>query len=134
MKTCSKCKQNKPFADFGKKQSNKDNYQYECKICRKHYRQSAKGKAAKKRYQQSEKGKNVYKRFDIRNPEYHKATHAVNNAIRDGKLPRPDTLFCHYCPKLAQQYHHWHGYEKEHQLDVVPACKKCHDIKHRKIA
>lgn len=35
MKTCSKCKQSKPFKEFNKHSSNKDGYQYQCKVCRK---------------------------------------------------------------------------------------------------
>lgn len=94
------------------------------------YNHSAKGKACRKRYEQSKKGKEnrirksvkYHKRF----PERMKAVWAVNNAITSGKLPRPDTLQCHYCPAQAKQYHHHKGYAKEHWLDVVPACIPCH--------
>ena len=104
----------------------------------KKYQKTEKGKARDKRYKQSEKGKatcqSALKRFYIRHPNEYKATGAVNNAIAAGKMPRPDTLFCHYCTKPAQQYHHWHGYEKEHWLDVVPVCIPCHVKCKRKIA
>ena len=155
-KRCSHCKQIKPISEFNKNHSQKDGYSHRCKIChhksckkydqgekgrttRKQYFQSDKGKAKLKRYWQSEKGKIVLQRYQQSkkgklNQKYYKAYHpervkavkAVNNAIRDGKLPQPDTLPCHYCPKLAQQYHHWHGYAPEHWLDVVPVCVKCH--------
>jgi 5-methylcytosine-specific restriction endonuclease McrA len=35
MKTCSCCKQSKPFAEFNKNKANKDGLQYQCKVCTK---------------------------------------------------------------------------------------------------
>lgn len=35
MKTCSCCKQSKPFAEFNKNRANKDGFQYQCNSCRK---------------------------------------------------------------------------------------------------
>ena len=117
------------------------------KAAKKRYQQSEKGKAAQRRHAQSEKGKAVRKkawlrysqtekgkktlrernkRFRIRHPEQAKAIRAVNDAIRTGKLPRPDILQCHFCPAQAEQYHHHKGYTQEHWLDVIPVCIKCH--------
>ena len=99
-------------------------------------RQTKKFKLSQKRYWQSEKGKATQraaqKRYFIRYPECYKARYATNNAITAGKLPRPDTLQCHYCPKPAKEYHHYLGYEAKHALDVVPACKTCHQKKSQK--
>jgi len=101
-----------------------------CKKAQRKYHKTAKGKNTQKRYEQTEKGKATrrlaIKRFVVRNPNYHKARHAVSNAIRDGKIPRPDTLHCYCCKEKAEQYHHWNGYEPEHWLDVWPVCIKCH--------
>lgn len=103
----------------------------------KRYRQSENGDSMRKKYAQSERGKTVQKRgdkhFNICHPNHRKAKNAVNHAVKAGRLPRPDTLICHYCPKPAQQYHHWHGYEKEHWLDVVPVCIQCHNNCERRI-
>ena len=152
-KRCSKCKKFKPLAEFHKNRTTKDGYQSECKICvlkrskeyyqteqgkrnRKQNRQSKKGKVAHKRYRQSEVGKAIQsaaqKRFYIQHPKQCKAVSAVQHAIKIGKLPRPNTLQCHYGPVQANQYHHWHSYEPEHYLDVVPVCIKCHRKIHRK--
>lgn len=100
------------------------------------YSRTTKGKVTAKRYQQSEKGKIVFRKgithYQIKHPEQRKARNAIRSAIRAGKMPQPDTLQCHYylqnpdCEKQAKQYHHWHGYEPEHWLDVVPACITCH--------
>ena len=84
-------------------------------------------KSSEKRYRQSEKKKEALKRYCARHPERAKAVQAVNNAIRAGILPRPDSLECHDCPKKAKQYHHHKGYEPEFWLDVVPVCIKCHN-------
>lgn len=117
------------------------------KVTKKRYQQSEKGKAAhkrysqsekfkiqQKRYHQSEKGKAVIiqgvKRFRIRYPEKYKAEKAVNNAIAVGKLPKANTLQCHYCPAQAEQYHHHKGYAQEYWLDVIAVCVKCHSKLH----
>ena len=150
-KRCCSCKQTKPISEFHKNRSKKDGFATGCKSCRiieitkyrktekgkathrkesKKYKKTLKGKAIRKRYQQGEKGKASRKRFVDRHPNQLKAKNAVNNAITAGKLPRPDSLLCHYCSilhrKPAQQYHHWKGYEPEHWLDVVPVCLDCH--------
>lgn len=110
---------------------------------KKRYRQTEKGKATEKRYQQteeyidyrkrynqSEQGRAVQivgqRRFQARHPEQCKAIQVVRDAIRIGKLPRPDTLQCHYCPAQAEQYHHHKGYAPEHRLNVIPVCILCH--------
>lgn len=149
-KDCYKCKQIKPISEFHKHK--RKGFQHYCKPCQKKYNQGERNKAFQKRYRQSKEGKaanlkafkkyqktqkykvatrNRSKRYKIIHPELIKANKAVSNAIRDGKLPRPDTLQCNYCPKQAEQYHHWKGYAKEHWLDVVPACRKCHRKIHR---
>jgi len=137
-KCCTKCKKKKPVFEFHKDRSTKDGLLRWCKSCQKAYCQTDKGKAvnhkATAKYLKTPKGKATMKRFYTRNPNYAKATNAVNHAIRDGKLPRPDSLLCHYCPKPAKQYHHWKGYEPEHWLDVLPVCRDCHKELHKKIA
>ena len=106
-KTCSKCKQTGPLSEYYKGQ-------YQCKTCcNKH----------QKKYRRTEQGKATIKRYRIRHPERIKIKNIVNHAIRAGKLPRPDTLFCTYCYKIAAHYHH-SDYSKP--LEVVPLCRKCH--------
>lgn len=142
IKRCTDCKQIKSLSEFNKDESSKDGLQYKCKSCYRDYQQSPKGKAvnrkAQGKYRKTPKGKTAnqaaQRRFCVRHPERRKAKNAITCAITAGKLPRPDTLQCHYCPKPAQQYHHWHGYEKEHRLDVVPVCILCHSKIRRKVA
>lgn len=112
------------------------------KTCRskrdKKHRQTEKYKATQKRYHQSEKCRVANRkratRFRIKYPDHFKSRQVVNNAIVAGRLPRPDTLQCHYCRKQATQYHHCNGYAKEHWFDVVPVCAKCHGNIYRQSA
>ena len=141
-KQCNKCKQTKPLTEFNKDKSSKDGLQYNCKSCYRDYQQSLKGKAANHKaqgkYRKTPKGKAAnqvaQRRFCIRHPNYRKAKNAITCAVTIGKLPRPDTLQCHYCPAQAGQYHHYLGYESEHWLDVVAICIPCHGKFRRKIA
>jgi len=133
-KRCSKCKHFKKLSEFHKDLNKRDGYRPNCKICnlKRHgiYHKTEQGKATIKKYRQSPEGKVALatgiKRYYSRHPEVRNAHTAVNNAITVGKLPRVDTLQCHYCPAQAEQYHHYKGYEPEHWLDVVPVCIKCH--------
>lgn len=145
-KQCSRCKQIKVVSEFSKNRARKDGYHNQCKVCRidsnRNYRKTDKSKIANrkgnKKYRKTAKGKaslrDGQKRFYARNPNYEKAKHAVNHAIESGKLISPKFLLCHYCTKPAKEYHHWHGYEPEHWLDVVSVCIECHGKQRRRIA
>ena len=113
-KSCSKCRQRKLIEEFYKNSTTKDGYQYQCKICSNNHQ---------KKYRQTKQGKANTKRYHNRHPERIKIKNLVNHAIRAGKLPRPDTLFCTYCYEMAQHYHH-PDYSKP--LEVIPLCRKCH--------
>lgn len=129
-KRCSHCKEIKPIKDFTKLHNGKLGCHNQCKICKSEWAKSDKAKLHKKIYQQSQRGKDARylatRNHRINNPEKAKARHAIEYAIHAGKLCGPKTLACYYCPKPAEQYHHWHGYDKKYWLDVVPVCKKCH--------
>lgn len=158
-KRCSKCENFKSLSEFYKRKISRDGLQPICKLCRlkeaKEYYQTEKGKVvhrkANRKYQKTEKGikvnrKNVacycktkkgkatFERYRIRHPKSCKARSAVTMAVRTNRLSQVTSLFCHYCLKPAQQYHHWHGYEPKHWLDVIPVCVPCHRKNERKIA
>ena len=140
-KVCSKCKQIKSFAEFYKdngSHSSKSGYRPDCKVCqkqqRKIYLQSTKGREVTKRYSRTEKSKARQKRYCLRHPERIKAKGAVSIAIAAGRLIQPKSLNCYYCDEKADRYHHHLGYEPNHQLAVVPTCRKCHVNVHRKVA
>lgn len=146
MKQCCVCKERKSLSEFYKNKLSKGGHRNDCKTCclkhNREYRQTEKGKIAFKRYRQSKKGKATRKQYlqsktaKIARKAYKifysqeiKARNAVNHAIRAGKLPRPDTLQCYYCLEKANQYHHHKGYTFKRQLDIVPACQKCHTLR-----
>ena len=55
-------------------------------------------------------------------PLRYKATNAVNNAVRDGKLTKPNR--CEICKKRRRVEGHHNDYSKP--LKVVWVCKPCH--------
>ena len=141
-KKCCICNRTKAFTQFHKNLANKDNHQYQCKICcakyQKRYSQTKQGREARNKAdccrRQSKKFRISQKHYRLRHPKRMKAKNAVNNAIRKGELPRPDTLLCINCFEQAKDYHH-PSYEPEHKFKVVPVCKKCHrKIHYKKIA
>ena len=154
-KKCYKCKKFKPLSEFHKSSREKDGCQTQCKVCISQYhkqwirtekckksskeadikyRNSIHGHAAKKAYKRKgpikikhrQKSREYRKQF----PERIKACRAIRDAIRIGKMPCPKTRTCHYCSNKAIEYHHWHGYAKEHWLDVIPMCQECHTAAH----
>ena len=152
-KRCSKCKQIKPFTEFYKAKSNPDGHNSWCKLCNRHHGQTPQARAYQKRFRESERGRQYNllwqkeyrqtqkskashsvsnKRYSLRYPEKEKAHLVVSNAIRAGELLAAKTFKCYYCPKPAQQWHHWHGYETENWLDVITVCQECHKKLHRR--
>lgn len=133
-KCCGKCKQTKSIDEFYKDKSKKDGLHTVCKVCikifQKEYAETEIGKEgharASKRYSQTRKGRQTQKRYRKNNPDKRRARHVVSHAIECCRLPRPDTLPCHYCEAQAEQYHHWRGYAKEYWFDVIPVCVPCH--------
>lgn len=151
-KTCSKCKIPKTLSEFAPRNDRPCAYQSHCRECQRLYsatprgqenirralirfNNSDHGKIRRKEYRQTKAGKHSAiisgAKQRIKYPNKASARCAIGNAIKQGYIPSPTTLKCHYCPKQAEQYHHWHGYAKEYWLDVVPACRKCHIHIHR---
>ena len=135
---CKVCK-NKTNRVYRQTDKAKEN----ARIYRRKYSKTEKGKAYRKKYwkseagiinrrksqkkfHQTEKGKQAHREYCRKYPKKRQAKNAVNYAIIIGKLPRPDTLQCYYCPKQSKEYHHLHGYAPENWLDVIPVCVICH--------
>jgi hypothetical protein len=74
MKICNKCKEEKPFSEFGKDKTSKDGYSAKCSICYKQYYQETREKRLEvgKIYDQNnKKRKSEYiKKFYKENKEY----------------------------------------------------------------
>jgi len=146
-KVCTKCGIPKPLGDFQRDTSKKIGYDQPCKECRnkankeRYKNNPEKHKAAARQWSQvnptyhaewtrvnPKKMRVIAKRLRIKFPEKTKARVAVAEAIKLGKLPRAKSLKCVRCGNPAQDYHHHKGYAREHWLDVVPVCKKCHPV------
>src|SRR5512146_1539806 len=65
------------------------------------------------------------RRWKANHAERNRAHGAVHKAIKRGHLVRPDR--CENCGTAAPvEAHHWHGYGREHILDVQWLCHRCH--------
>ena len=124
MKWCPKCKQDKGLSEFHKNRSSKDGLQSWCKICRAKWGKS--DPEYHKKYSQTEMGKQAIRRSAenqrYKDPAKVKARQTVNNAVRDGRLTRPDT--CKSCKKEKFVQGHHEDYSKP--LDVDWLCLECH--------
>ena len=129
-KTCFKIYKQSDKGKIANRKSAKKIYQTEKgKAYKKQYDQSEIGIAIRKRasnkHSKTDKCKKRHRKYCLKNPEKRHAKNAANSAVLSGKLPRPDTLKCHYCPVQAEHYHH-PSYKPEHWLDVIPVCVPCH--------
>jgi hypothetical protein len=84
-------------------------------------------------YRQSDHGREIYRKANARQhakyPKRRRARSAVANAIQASKIPPACMLTCADCGRPAQHYHH-ESYDREHWLDVIPLCRKCHTARH----
>lgn len=63
--------------------------------------------------------------------QHYLARKAVWYAVSVGKLPPAWSMVCEICGEAqAAHYHHHHGYDIEHRLDVQPVCTECHGKAH----
>jgi hypothetical protein len=152
-KYCTKCNEEKPLDCFYKHKSTKDGLQYNCKACIKEYHakyyleHSEEIRAVQVKYFQTEAGKAAHARYNakydqteagkasdrktsakmrIKHPLEHKARNKVNNAVRDGRLIRPEKCSVLDCESTRVEAHHYLGYEVAHWVDVEWYCRKHH--------
>ncbi len=80
-----------------------------------------------KEYRQKTNGysesRTIYNRnYNMRYPKRYKATTILNNAVRDGKIIRPNN--CSKCNKECKPEGHHEDYDKP--LNVIWLCNSCH--------
>ena len=136
VKTCFKCHVEKPITDFYVHPQMGDGRLNKCKECSKndvrenyranveHYREYE-----RKRFQDAGRKENVrvyQRRRRDANPEKYQARNAVNNAIRDGRLDKPD--HCEKCNATGRIEGHHPDYSKP--LEVMWLCFICHRAEH----
>jgi hypothetical protein len=123
MKRCAKCNKEKHEQEFGKDSKRNDGLRCYCRHCTSIIDKEWRASNPEKYKKMFTEGK---KRMTQKYPMKRKARTAVNNAVRDGIIPKVGTLQCVECDTVAEQYHHHNGYDKQHWLDVIPVCRGCH--------
>lgn len=132
MKKCFKCEETKPLSEFYKHAGMADGYLNKCKECaRRDVRKNRAEKIEYYREYERKRGNHSRPGYDKEyreaNPEKHRAQNAVNNAVRDGRLSKPDR--CSLCGSQTKVNGHHPDYSKP--LDVVWVCTQCHyDLHH----
>lgn len=146
MKKCFKCREEKPLCEFYKHKQMADGHLNKCKACAKsdvsknydankdYYKQYEKERAnlphrvkARQEYAKSESGiikSNEAKiRWSRRNPIKRMASIIVGNAVRDGKIIKPDS--CESCGSIPNRLH---GHHDDYALPLVVRwlCPGCH--------
>lgn len=99
------------------------------------FQEDPKVRARHKRYQATEAGKEAVQRahakYKANNPEKTAARYTLNNAVRDGKIMKPDA--CSSCNATGVRIEgHHHDYSKP--LDVEWLCNACHRAQHKDAA
>jgi len=128
MKTCFKCNNEKPLNEFYKHPKMGDGHLNKCKECAKfdvHQHRHGAGRDRVLEYdrRRGNRQDSLYQsQLKDRNPAAYRARNAVSNAVRDGKLVRPDR--CSHCSKVCRPHGHHHDYSLP--LSVTWLCAACH--------
>jgi hypothetical protein len=83
--------------------------------------------AYKKAYKASARGKDVDRRYEERHRDKHLARRAIDNAVQNGRIIKPDR--CSECGAKCLPHGHHDDYTKP--LDVRWLCARCHVEVHR---
>ena len=132
-KVCFKCKQEKPISDFYKHHSMKDGRLNKCKDCTKEdvrarrRRDDSVREYDRRRYQENperrRKNRAACKERYAADPIRAKARYSLNNAVRDGRIDKPDR--CSRCNSKERRIEaHHEDYTKP--LEVIWLCSLCH--------
>lgn len=148
-KTCFKCKRLLPITEFYVHPRMGDGRLNKCKTCAKadvrrnyeanleHYRQYERGRAsaphrvaARAEYLKTEAGKlaeqKAKRKYAEKYPHKRTARHAVNNAVRGGRLTKKP---CEVCGSTTRIHGHHDDYSKP--LEVSWLCPKHHSERHK---
>lgn len=150
-KKCFKCEKTKDLAEFYKHKQMKDGHLNKCKDCNKrdvslnyrenidHYKEYERSRAnlphrlqARENYSKTEEGKKALgrgsKAWSRRNPIKRMASTIVGNAVRDGKILKPET--CEGCGSKPNRLHGHHD-DYAYPLVVRWLCPGCHNKWHK---
>ncbi len=136
-KTCSKCGERKSLEEFHTHKHTQDGRQSSCKAChRTETRAWASANRERKattirdwRERNPERRVEETREWRERNPEKARAHRAVNNAIKVGKLTKPD--HCEDCGEATESLAlHGHHEDYAKPLEVEWLCRGCHTQRH----
>lgn len=150
-KICFKCGAQKPIKEFYKHKQMADGHLNKCKDCTKsdvsrnyrenidHYKDYERGRAmaphrieARAEYMATESGKIAHAkasaRWTKRNPVKRLANMMVGNAVRDGRLVKPQS--CEDCKSTPKRLHGHHD-DYAMPLKVRWLCPGCHNKWHK---
>lgn len=134
-KRCFKCGEVKPIDSYYRHPRMADGRLNKCIECTKKDVGEHRGKNLDRvreydrgRYRTNEKRREQYLSLSSRRPPEHiKANHALSNAVRDGRVTKPEA--CWHCGSVGPvEGHHVHY---DLPLDVVWLCRSCHCKAHR---
>lgn len=151
MKACFKCGLEKPLSEFYKHKQMADGHLNKCKACAKadvsknyrenidHYREYEKSRAnlahrvkAREDYAKSDAGREkrneAIQNWTRRNPIKRMASTIVGNAVRDGKIIKPD-----HCENCGEAPRRLHGHHDDYAFPLVVRwlCPGCHNQWHK---
>lgn len=131
-KRCFKCGEKKDIGSFYQHGAMSDGYLGKCKDCTcedvRMNRMVRRGQYVSYEKQRSthphrrEQARRVNDAWDARHPDRRRASTAVNNAVRDGRLEKSDT--CEACGATERLHGHHHDYAQP--LSVTWLCPSCH--------
>jgi len=121
MKICASCKKKKPTTDFPERGIHP--YCRPCKNEKVYEYRRGPGRAA----HNERMGRYQKDKYD-NDPEFRlktSARHAVQRALKSGKLKRPH--WCPSCHRVVRLHaHHHQGYDKANWLNIIWLCARCH--------
>jgi transposase-like protein len=131
MKFCGACNTEKDVFEFGKRTASKDGLAHKCKSCQIEYDKKRAllphRAAARAEYIKTDKGRDASTRAKLawaeRNAVKRLANIVVGNAVRSGKLIKPDV--CEECQSKEDRIHGHHD-DYAFPLSVRWLCPACH--------
>lgn len=131
-KKCIRCDHLKPINDYYKHDRMKDGHLGKCKNCCKVESVINREKNLERiqeydRKRGSRQAPGYLKKYRKDNPEIYSAQSKLGNAVRDGKIEKPDV--CCECGKVKRLVGHHRDYSKPFEVDWM--CQSCHKRWHR---
>ena len=130
MKTCTKCKEEKPFSEFHKDRTTKDGLHFQCKACKKEYNRKYKKenkeliRESNRKYHQENKVLIIENKRKYRKnlpAGVYKITNTINGKIYVGESTGYPSRFIGHKTKLKRGLHGNPGLQTDydqHSLDI----------------